>query len=328
MAISAASGAFLSRRVWLCARRRRFPTAWIRARCFARTPREAWRRDHGFAPGDLLVVSVARLEPQKNPAGAIEAFARAFGGRRAAAHLVWAGAGSLLEASRRQAAALGIERRVHFLGLCDDVGVPGLLSAVRSLPAGFRLGRISGGDHRGHGGAPARGGHGRGRRARTGGARRDRPAGCARRFPALAEALAALARDRRAATAWDSAAAARAARFDSAGMVEAYAALFERLCGRAPMKPRVVLLVTGLEPGGAETQVVQLAGELSRRGWEVSVDLARRIPWECARASPDPRALARLISLLNRLRPHILHSHLFHANLMARVVRLFCPCRW
>ena len=51
----------------------------------AREARESWRRDHGFAPGDLLAVSVARLDPQKNPAGAIEAFARAFGGRESGA---------------------------------------------------------------------------------------------------------------------------------------------------------------------------------------------------------------------------------------------------
>jgi glycosyltransferase involved in cell wall biosynthesis len=40
---------------------------------------------------------------------------------------------------------------------------------------------------------------------------------------------------------------------------------------------------------------------------------------------PDPRGLARLIVLLSRFRPQILHSHMFHANALARAARLFCP---
>jgi glycosyltransferase involved in cell wall biosynthesis len=107
------------------------------------------------------------------------------------------------------------------------------------------------------------------------------------------------------------------------------------------MKARVVLLVTGLTPGGAEKQVVHLARELGGRGWEVSIvslmgKLKHAPPGGACfslpiytlgmRAGvPDPRALARLIGLLNRLRPQILHSHLFHANLAARVARLWCP---
>lgn len=94
------------------------------------------------------------------------------------------------------------------------------------------------------------------------------------------------------------------------------------------MSARVVLLVTGLSPGGAETQVLHLAGELSRRGWEASVvSLVGQPPCSLGMRPgvPDPRALARLVILLNRLRPHILHSHLFHANLAARLARLWCP---
>jgi glycosyltransferase involved in cell wall biosynthesis len=43
------------------------------------------------------------------------------------------------------------------------------------------------------------------------------------------------------------------------------------------------------------------------------------------RGTPDPRGLARLAAALKHLRPQVLHSHMFHANLMARVVRLLCP---
>lgn len=84
--------------------------------------RAGWRSAHGFGEDDVLVVSVARLEPQKNPLALVEAFARAGVG-----HLLIAGDGSLLEAARLRAAHLGIASRVHFLGVRTDV--PELLSA-------------------------------------------------------------------------------------------------------------------------------------------------------------------------------------------------------
>jgi glycosyltransferase involved in cell wall biosynthesis len=84
--------------------------------------RAAWRSAHGFSAADMLIVSVARLEPQKNPLLLIEAFARACAG-----HLLMAGGGSLLEAARQRVTQLGIAGRVHFLGVRSDV--PELLSA-------------------------------------------------------------------------------------------------------------------------------------------------------------------------------------------------------
>lgn len=80
--------------------------------------REAWRTAHGFAPGDLVVASVGRFDPQKNPLGLIAAFARAAAGRTAM-RLAMAGEGSLLEASRALAGKLGA--RVSFLGLLGCV---------------------------------------------------------------------------------------------------------------------------------------------------------------------------------------------------------------
>jgi glycosyltransferase involved in cell wall biosynthesis len=106
------------------------------------------------------------------------------------------------------------------------------------------------------------------------------------------------------------------------------------------VNPRVVLLATGLERGGAETQVRELAARLAGRGWEVSVislaALSNRdhvperfsIPIYSLGLRPgsaNPLALARLLALLRRLRPHILHAHLFHANLVARAGRLLSP---
>jgi glycosyltransferase involved in cell wall biosynthesis len=43
------------------------------------------------------------------------------------------------------------------------------------------------------------------------------------------------------------------------------------------------------------------------------------------RGIPDPRGLARLVRLVRAWHPTVLHSHMLHANLMARAVRLFAP---
>ena len=103
---------------------------------------------------------------------------------------------------------------------------------------------------------------------------------------------------------------------------------------------RVALLTTSLARGGAESQIVQCAIALRRRGWETAVvslldptafagELAAAgVPVHSLGMRPghaDPRGLVRLIGFLRVFRPQILHSHMFHANLVARVVRLFSP---
>ena len=106
------------------------------------------------------------------------------------------------------------------------------------------------------------------------------------------------------------------------------------------MSARVVLLSTNLARGGAESQVAQLAAALRRRGWEASVVslLAPTAHTEALAAAgvpvftaamlpgrPDPRAWVRLARILGALRPHVLHGHMFHANLAARLARLVLP---
>ncbi len=87
--------------------------------CFDRPgARERWRRAHGFSGGDRIVASVARLDPQKNPLGLLEAFDRV-----PDAHLVLAGNGSLAEEVSARAGG-----RVHLLGPVADV--PDLLAAA------------------------------------------------------------------------------------------------------------------------------------------------------------------------------------------------------
>jgi len=103
---------------------------------------------------------------------------------------------------------------------------------------------------------------------------------------------------------------------------------------------RVTLLTTNLARGGAETQVARLAAGLRARGWDASVvsllpPSAWRQELESAHVpvfSLDLRpgrvnllGLGRLARILRLLRPQVLHAHMFHANVAARVARLVCP---
>lgn len=103
---------------------------------------------------------------------------------------------------------------------------------------------------------------------------------------------------------------------------------------------RLLFLITGLAYGGAETQLVRLATRLKARGWEVRVvslmppkayveELERAgilvASLEIRRKLPDPRPVIRLARLFRAWRPQIVHSHMVHANLFARVVRLLAP---
>ena len=102
---------------------------------------------------------------------------------------------------------------------------------------------------------------------------------------------------------------------------------------------RIVILITTLTFGGAETQVVRLATELKMRGWKVRVVCmvkptayasqleAQHIPvhsLDMKRGVADVRAISRLACLIRDFRPDIVHCHMFHANLLGRVTRLFC----
>jgi glycosyltransferase involved in cell wall biosynthesis len=95
----------------------------------------------------------------------------------------------------------------------------------------------------------------------------------------------------------------------------------------------LVYLTTSLETGGAETQLVNVAGELKTRGWDVSVislrepmsyqeELAQSgVPVHYLSLSPGKpqlRAWTETASLLRKLRPSVLMAFMFHANVVAR----------
>ena len=77
-----------------------------------------WRSAHGFSPDDVLIVSVARLDPQKNPLLLIDALPP-----DPRCHLLLAGDGALRDAVRHRAGP-----RVHLLGVTPDI--PDLLAAA------------------------------------------------------------------------------------------------------------------------------------------------------------------------------------------------------
>ena len=102
--------------------------------------------------------------------------------------------------------------------------------------------------------------------------------------------------------------------------------------------PLICFLVTSLSYGGAETVLITLATNLRSRGWPVKLICMIRpearveqltscgIEVESLnmhRGVPDPRAIFRLAMLLRKWKPSILHSHMVHANLLGRIVRLF-----
>ncbi|MBA3943475.1 MAG: glycosyltransferase [Herpetosiphonaceae bacterium] len=103
--------------------------------------------------------------------------------------------------------------------------------------------------------------------------------------------------------------------------------------------PSITFLTTALAYAGAETQVVHLALALKARGWTVEVVTMvapRAYVAELQAAQigvysldmrpgyPDPRAIFILVHHLRRTHPQIVHSHMVHANVLARITRPFC----
>ncbi|MDR3396578.1 MAG: glycosyltransferase [Pandoraea sp.] len=101
---------------------------------------------------------------------------------------------------------------------------------------------------------------------------------------------------------------------------------------------KIVLFVTGLQLGGAETQVADLARGFLARGHDVNlisltgacaIDLpasprltltelkAGKTPWSLA------CALRRFVSQVRVWKPDVVHAHMVHANVLARVARWF-----
>lgn len=102
----------------------------------------------------------------------------------------------------------------------------------------------------------------------------------------------------------------------------------------------VVYVITTTGFGGAERQVLELASAMRARGWGVGVVSMVQMheqffPLEergvrlaslgMTIGVPDPRALARFTRLLRGWRPLVVHGHMVHGILLARLSRLVAP---
>jgi len=103
---------------------------------------------------------------------------------------------------------------------------------------------------------------------------------------------------------------------------------------------RVFFLSTSMGMGGADSQLLSAAHLMQSRGHDVIIVSmtplgpmglqARKLgirteSLEMKRGMPDPRGLVRLARLTRAWRPDVIHSHMVHANLMARALRLIAP---
>jgi glycosyltransferase involved in cell wall biosynthesis len=103
---------------------------------------------------------------------------------------------------------------------------------------------------------------------------------------------------------------------------------------------RVLFLSTSMGMGGADSQLRSAAQLLQARGHDVLIVSMtplgpmglqaralgiRTESLEMKRGVPDPRGLLRLARLTRAWRPDVIHSHMVHANLMARALRLVAP---
>ena len=101
---------------------------------------------------------------------------------------------------------------------------------------------------------------------------------------------------------------------------------------------RIVYVLTSLGMGGAERVVLALAGRMAQRGHTVTLLVLRpRLAeqWPTAlpvvhlemRRSPLSvlRGLVRGRRFLGEFHPDLLHSHSFHANFVARLLKVFVP---
>ena len=101
---------------------------------------------------------------------------------------------------------------------------------------------------------------------------------------------------------------------------------------------RIVYVLTALSMGGAEKQALAVADRMVKRGHEVSLIVLRpHVPeeWPTTLRSFHLNMRRTPVSLLAGLsrarpfvadfRPDLVHSHSFHANLFARLLRLWIP---
>lgn len=103
---------------------------------------------------------------------------------------------------------------------------------------------------------------------------------------------------------------------------------------------RVLFVTTSMDRGGAQRQIVDLAARFRAVDWPVAV-LSMTTPThyldeleaagvelaslDMARGRPSPLAWLRYGRFVRTWKPDVIHSHMVHANLLARLGRVFAP---
>ena len=102
-------------------------------------------------------------------------------------------------------------------------------------------------------------------------------------------------------------------------------------------KTKILYLITGLNSGGAEILLWNLLKKINRDSFDpivVSIlpigSIGEKIKKEGVRVLSlestfkfNPLIIKRLISIIKKEKPEILHTHLFHANLLGKIIGLF-----
>lgn len=100
---------------------------------------------------------------------------------------------------------------------------------------------------------------------------------------------------------------------------------------------KILFVITGLGMGGAENQVVNLADNLQYRGYSVtiayilepSIVLPKNNNVKVIFLHGEKsikgifKAYINLVKLINNIRPNIVHSNMYHANIISRLAKLF-----
>ena len=98
---------------------------------------------------------------------------------------------------------------------------------------------------------------------------------------------------------------------------------------------KILYVITGLGQGGAERVVCDLADQMHQRGHSVKIAYLTGDVFTKPRC-PEielikinlnslwlfPLAYIKLSKVIRIFKPDVVHSHMFHANIMARVARL------
>ncbi len=96
------------------------------ARFHKNKPSSLFHTRLGLNPDSPILLSVGRIDPEKNLDFLIDAFAQ-ISPRYPSAHLVFAGDGSSRAHLEAKAAASGVGQRIHFLGMVNRADLPDLL---------------------------------------------------------------------------------------------------------------------------------------------------------------------------------------------------------